>query len=65
MPIWRQAHHAKTFAALFAASQGMHVGVLDLDVFLDEDSPDVDWARLAESTAIAHSGTFDFFFGCA
>ena len=51
MPIWRQAHHAKT-AALFAASKGMHVGVLDLDVF---------WMRIVQtwtgltgrSTAIA------------
>jgi len=25
----------------------------------------VDWPSLARSTAIAHSGTFDFYFGCA
>ena len=63
MPSWRLAHHAKAAAAAAAVGLGYHTGVLDLDVFLDDESPAVDWAALAEEAAIAHSGTFDFYFG--
>ena len=38
-----------------------NVAVMDLDVFLANGT--VDWPGLANSTAIAHSGTFDFYFG--
>ena len=63
MPAWRLAHHAKAAAAAAAVARGYHAGVLDLDVFLSDESPPADWARIAAEASIAHSGTFDFFFG--